>query len=306
MSLICTNFARMKMLMGLLHLLSRLPLRVLYVVATACYPVLYYVVRYRRRVVRQNIDTAFPEMPVAERRLTERRFYRWFCDYVVETLKLLTIPPAEMRRRLVVEGADGMEAQLADHPFVFVYLGHYCNWEWISSIPLWMNRPTTHCAQLYRPLKNADFDALFHDMRTRFGAENISKYEALRHIVALKQAGKRTVIGFISDQSPGWNSIHDWVDFLHHDTPVFTGTERIAKNVNAAVYFADVRRVRRGYYHLKLRLMTATPRDYEDYRLTELYMQQLEAMIRRQPHLWLWSHRRWKHQRNADGTRCDA
>jgi KDO2-lipid IV(A) lauroyltransferase len=295
----------MKIIMALLRCLSRLPLRCLYVIADMCYPLLYYVVRYRRQVVRQNLLTALPELSPRERRRVERRFYRWFCDYVVETLKLLTMSPAEMRRRLVVEGVEAVEDSLESHPFSFIFLGHYCNWEWISSLPLWTRHPSTHCAQLYRPLKSAASDALFYTLRTRFGSENISKYDALRRIVELKREGRPTIVGFISDQAPGWNSIHDWVDFLHHDTPVFTGTERIAKKVNAAVYFADVRRLRRGYYHLQLRLMTEQVADIADYRLTEQYMQWLEVMIRRQPHLWLWSHRRWKHRRNADGSRAD-
>lgn len=293
----------MKLITALLRLLSHLPLRVLYALADVSYPLVYYVARYRRSVVRQNLANSFPELTEKERRKVERRFYRWFCDYAVETLRLISISPGEMKRRMHVEGAELMEKALETHPFVFIYLGHYCNWEWISSIPLWTRRPQTHCAQLYRPLRDKAFDALFYNLRTRFGAENISKYESLRHIMQLKRDGRPTIIGFIADQAPGWNSIHDWVDFLHQDTPVFTGTERIAKKVNAAIFFADVQRTRRGYYHLTLRHVTDTPADFKDYRLTELYMEQLEQMIRRQPHLWLWSHRRWKHQRNADGSK---
>ena len=169
-------------------------------------------------------------------------------------------------------------------------------------MPLWSTRETTHCAQLYRPLKNKAFDSFFYQMRTRFGADNISKYESMRHILQLKQKGERTIIGFIADQAPGWNSIHDWVDFLHQDTPVFTGTERIAKKVDAAVFFADVKRERRGQYRLRLRLMTDHVKDIPNYELTERYMAELEEIIQRQPHLWLWSHRRWKRQRHADGT----
>ena len=207
---------------------------------------------------------------MSERRPIEKRFYRWFCDYVVETIKLLSISPEEMKRRMIVEGMEEMERELETHPFVFIYLGHYCNWEWISSMPLWSTRETTHCAQLYRPLKNKAFDSFFYQMRTRFGADNISKYES--------------------------------VDFLHQDTPVFTGTERIAKKVDAAVFFADVKRERRGQYRLRLRLMTDHVKDIPNYELTERYMAELEEIIQRQPHLWLWSHRRWKRQRHADGT----
>ena len=295
----------MKLIIGTLHLLSRLPLGVLYVLADVCYPIVYYVARYRRTVVRRNLDTALPEKSAKERRRIERRVYRWFCDYAAETLKLLTMPADEMKRRMQVEGVEDMERALQDKPFVFIYLGHYCNWEWISSIPLWATKPDTHCAQLYRPLKNQAFDRMFYRMRTRFGAENISKYESLRHIMSLKANGTRTIIGFISDQSPGWNSIHDWVTFLAQDTPVFTGTERIAKKVDAAIFFADVCRVKRGYYRLTLRPMTDDVRSWPDYTVTERYMNELEAIIRRQPHLWLWSHKRWKHRRNPDGSRAD-
>lgn len=295
----------MKMLLPLLRLISRLPLGLLYVLADLCFPLLYYVARYRRKVVTENLNNAFPELSPRERRQIRRRFYRWFCDYVVETLKLLSMSRQEMMRRMVIEGVDEMERSLETKPFVFIFLGHYCNWEWVSSIPLWYQKEDSHGAQLYRPLKNKAFDGLFLEMRSRFGSENISKYEALRHILQLRRDGKKTCIGFISDQTPGWNSIHDWVDFLHQDTPVFTGTERIAKKVDAAIFFADIRRVRRGYYHLVLRRMTDEPKDFPDYALTEQYMRELEQIIRRQPHLWLWSHRRWKHRRAADGSRLD-
>lgn len=295
----------MKMLLPLLRLISRLPLGVLYVLADLCFPLLYYVARYRRKVVTENLNNAFPELSPRERHKIRRRFYRWFCDYVVETLKLLSMSRQEMMRRMIIEGVDEMERSLETKPFVFIFLGHYCNWEWVSSIPLWYQKEDSHGAQLYRPLKNKAFDRLFLEMRSRFGSENISKYEALRHILQLRRDGKKTCIGFISDQTPGWNSIHDWVDFLHQDTPVFTGTERIAKKVDAAIFFADIRRVRRGYYHLVLRRMTDEPKDFPDYALTEQYMRELEQIIRRQPHLWLWSHRRWKHRRAADGSRLD-
>lgn len=287
----CLNILLESCLRGL----SRLPLAVLYRLADVGFLLIYYVVRYRRRIVGGNIGRSFPEKTARERRVIERRFYRFFCDYAVETLKLLTISRREIKRRMTFEGVAEMEAELADHPFVFVYLGHFCNWEWISTLPAWT--ASAHCAQLYRPLNNKAFDNLFMHLRTRFGAENISKYDSLRRIVSLRRQGVKTIIGFISDQSPGRNSIHDWVTFLHQDTPVFTGTERIGKKMDAAVYFADVTRPRRGYYHCRLRHMTSSIRDIEDYQLTELYMRELEQMIRRTPHLWLWSHNRWKHRR---------
>lgn len=278
-------------------LFSRLPLCVLYAFADVAFLVVYYIAGYRRGVVRKNLQRSFPEKTQKELRRIEKDFFHFLCDYAVETLKLLTISEEEMQRRMTFEGVEAMEAELENHPFVFIYLGHYCNWEWVSSMPLWVKNESTHCAQIYRPLKNKAFDALFMEMRTRFHAENISKYDTLRRILSLKREGRRTIIGFISDQSPRWQSIHEWVDFLHQDTPVFTGTERIGKKVDAAIYFADICRTKRGHYHCTFRHITSEIKSYEDYRLTALYMEELEKIIRRQPHLWLWSHKRWKRNR---------
>lgn len=279
---------------SVLRCLSRLPLRFLYGVSDLAYPILYYVVRYRRKVVRSNLRNSFPEKTERERRRIERHFYRFFCDYAVETVKLLSISKEEMMRRMVVTGFDAMDAELDKQPFVFLYLGHYANWEWMSTASLWTHYPT---AQLYRPLRNKVFDQVFYDMRTRFGGECISKYEAFRRILTLKREGVRTHIGFISDQSPSPLNIHDWTEFLHQDTALYTGAERIGKKVGAAAYFAHMTRVRRGYYHCQLERLTDDMSKFEDFKLTELYMARMEREIREAPHLWLWSHRRWKHTR---------
>lgn len=256
-----------------------------------------HVVRYRRRVVRENLEASFPEKNKKELRRIEKDFYAFFCDYVVETWHLRTMGAGEMERRMTFEGVEAIEKELEQKNFVFIYLGHYGNWEWVSSLPLATHRPTTRCAQLYRPLRNKRFDRMFLKMRSKFGAENVSKYDSLRRIMQMKRDGEKTIIGFISDQSPNPGSIHEWVDFLHHDTPVFTGTERIGKKVDAAVYFADITRPERGHYHCSLRHVTSDIRSIPDYQLTDTYMRDLEAMIRRQPALWLWSHKRWKHTR---------
>ena len=280
---------------SILRLFSRLPLWMLYRISDLLFLLVYFVVRYRRKVVRENLSRSFPDRSKQERRLIEQRFYRFFCDYAVETIKLLTISEAEMRRRMKVFGCEEMDAELDRQPFCFLMLGHYGNWEWLSTIALWSKH---NCGQLYTPLHNATFDRVFYDMRSRFGTENISKYNALRRILSLKSEGIPSHIGFITDQSPRPNSIHDWMPFLHQDTPIFTGAERIGKKVGAAAYFIRVTRPRRGYYECHLERLTSDMREFADYELTELCMRRLEAEINEVPHLWLWTHRRWKHQRN--------
>lgn len=282
-----------------LRALSRLPLWWLYRISDLLFLLVYHVVRYRRRVVRENLRHSFPDRTERERRRTERRFYRFFCDYAVETLKLLTVSEEEIRRRMKFEGAEAMEEELRTKPFCFMLLGHYGNWEWLSTFQLWS---ANHCGQLYTPLHNAAADRLFFRLRSRFGTENISKYDALRRILTLKRDGIHTHIGFISDQTPKPNSIHDRMEFLHQDTAVFTGAERIGKRVGAAAYFARVTRPRRGYYVCRLERIVTDMDSLPDYEVTERYMRLLEEQINAVPHLWLWSHRRWKYTQKAAGT----
>lgn len=288
-----------QLLRALLRLLSHLPLPVLYGIADLLRPAALF---YRRRVVRENIDRSFPELSAREKRRLRHAFYRHFCDQIAETFKMMTISPEEMRRRMRFEGIAEMEADLGAHDFIFIYLGHYGNWEWISSLPLWGGDPSIHYGQLYKVLHSSFSEDTFYEMRTRFGAENIDKNKSLRRITELKRAGRKSIIGFISDQSPRWGDIHLWMDFLHQDTPVFTGTERIARKVGAAIYFADIDRPRRGEYVCRLRRLTDRVEELPEFEPTRRYMQALEAMIRRAPQYWLWSHKRWKRQRNADGT----
>lgn len=282
--------------MFLLRLLSRLPLWWLYRLSDLLFPLVYYVVRYRRRVVRTNLANSFPHYSAQQLGRVERRFYRFFCDYVVETLKLLTISREEMQRRMRFEGCELLDAQLEHQPFCFLLLGHFANWEWVSTIAMSCRRPTS---QLYTPLHNKAMDRLFYEMRSRFGGENISKYDALRRILGWKREGRRMLVGFISDQSPKPGSTHAWMEFLHQDTPLFTGAERIGKKVGAAACFARVIRPRRGYYVCRIELLTPDMSQYPDYQLTERYMRLLEEEIQANPHLWLWTHRRWKHKRAA-------
>ncbi len=281
---------------SLIRLLSRLPFCILYFVSDIIYLVLYYIVKYRREVVQMNLRNSFPDKSDKELKQIERDFFRFLCDYGVESFKLLTIKPEEMKQHMVFENCEAVDRALDTHDFAFVYLGHYCNWEWVSSLPLWLH-PRTTLAELYRPLKSKTMNELFIELREHHGARCISKYDALREIMRLKAEGKKSVIGFVADQTPGKQNVHLWMDFLNQDTPIFTGTERIGKKVNAAIFFLDMKREARGKYRGTFKPITEDPKSFPDYQISEICTHELETMIRRQPAYWLWSHKRWKHKR---------
>ena len=277
---------------AVLWITSVFPMRVHYIMSDIIYFLLYRIIGYRRKTVRWNLTSAFPEKDEQEIKQIERRFYHWFCDYFVETIKMMTISEAEMRRRMVFKGTDAINQLVNEGTSCAIMLGHYCNWEWISTLPMSVNSSAV-CAELYHTIENPDFDRLFLYIRQRFGSICIPMEETLRHIVKYQREERPLVIGYIADQKPNWRNIHLWMPFLNHMTPVFTGSERIVKRTRQAFFYGDVRRIKRGYYECEFKLIEKSSETMPDYQLTERYMQELERTIRRDPALWLWSHDRW-------------
>lgn len=170
---------------ALLKGVSLLPLRVLYIISDFISWLLHSVLHYRRRVVRENLTSSFPEKDAAEIARIERRFYSFLTDYAFETIKLLHISDAEMRRRMHVVNPEAVDSVLADGRSVTLLLGHYCNWEWVSSLPIDL-APGTTCAQVYHYLHSHVMNKLFMKIRTRFGAHNIERADIMKRLIAWK------------------------------------------------------------------------------------------------------------------------
>lgn len=286
-------------LFGFWFLFSLLPLRLLYLLSDVIYFITYYLVRYRRKVVRTNLTLSFPHKSKSEILKIEKKFYAFFGDYIVETIKLFSFGKNSIRKRMQFFGVEELEKSIERGKSCIVYLGHYGNWEWITSLQLaFPKEKGVQCAQVYHPLENPHFDKLFLYLRGKMGSDNISMSETLRRIVSYRQKNQPVVVGFISDQKPFWNNIHHWTNFLNHpNTPVLTGVERIAKQTDFAVYYADMNRLKRGYYQCTFKLLTENPGEYKDFELTDLYFQKLQQTIENNPPYWLWAHDRWKRTR---------
>lgn len=288
------------LLFGLIRLLSYCPLRVLYVLSdVVLYPLVHYVIHYRRAVVRQNLHNSFPELSDEERRRIERRFYHYFCDLIVEIVKGVTMSPAEYKRRMHFVGLEAVEETLVKQDFCLCFLGHFGNWEWLTGLPLFLRQ--SGMTQIYHPMRNKSFDRWFCANRSRFGAINIPMKQTLRRLMTLRadlKSGKSDVQGYllgcIADQLPKAENVHHHVTFLNQRTAVFTGSEKIGVMLDASFCYVHVRRPRRGYYEIEFEVMTTTPKEEPEFALTDEYMRRFEADIRQQPELWLWTHKRWK------------
>jgi Lauroyl/myristoyl acyltransferase len=282
----------------LIYPLAVLPFRILYYLSDFTFFIVYYLTRYRRKLVRDNLRNAFPEKSEKERHSIEQSFYHHFCDYFYETIKILNISDSRMKRHFIFKNEELIQYFLNDKKPVILMMGHYGNWEWVTSIPLWLKRSENlEIGQIYRPLKNKIFDRFFIKLRTRFNTFNYAKNAVYREIIRMKKNEKIWLLGFISDQKPSRQHIHYWTNFLNQDTAALIGAERIAKQTNSSVCYLDVKRVKRGFYEGKVKLITDTPSETQEFEITEKYMRLLEKTIIRDPACYLWSHNRWKYKK---------
>lgn len=279
----------------LFYTLSLLPFRILYGMADIGYVLLYYIIRYRRGVVRKNLVTAFPEKSIDDIKTIERKFYHWFCDYFLEAIKLLSISEEELRRRFTIINSEEVEQCFQEGQDVAAILGHYCNWEWLSCVGMNLP-PERETGLIYHPLRNKTFDYLFRKLRSHEqNSHVIPKKDILRYVVTKKREGVRNICGYISDQGPKWTNIHLWLPFLNHEfTPVFTGGERIMRKMNNAVFYVEMSRPKRGYYTATYKLITREPNTLPADDITRRFFCLLEETIRQEPAFYLWSHNRWK------------
>ena len=282
---------------GFAHLTALLPFWALYGIADVIYVLLYYVARYRRKMVRRNLTACFPHKSQQELKAIERQFYRNFADYIVETIKLLHISDREIKRRMQFGNIEILQQLLDRKRSVVAYFAHTFNWEWAPSVtlhcPRQIERGDVMC-QIYRPLRNERFDKLMLKIRSRFGSVSVPKALALRKLLEYRREGVTTVTGFMSDQKPSHGDAIHIVDFLNRPTAVITGTETLARRMGMAAIYWDTVKLSRGHYRIDIKLMAEDASKTAEYELTDRYFKLLEETIRRNPAIWLWSHNRWK------------
>lgn len=287
-----------RLLHALLWLPARLPLRVLYLFADVFFVLLYHVVRYRRGVVDVNLAQCFPEKDLQERRRIARSFYRNFADYIVETVKLLHIGDDEIRRRMVFDNLGLLHAHIAAGRSVAVYFGHAGNWEWAPSVTLHMQAAgdeAARFAQVYRPLSNGAVDALMLRLRSRFGSVSLPKATVFRSLAMWRAKDIVSVTGFMSDQKPSHGDPTVPLLFLGRPTAFISGTETLARRLGMAAIYWDMEKTSRGHYRITCRPLADNVAETAPGEITRSYAAMLEKTITRNPAIWLWTHKRWKH-----------
>ena len=275
--------------------LSVHPFWLLYLKSDFYYFLTYHVLRYRRKVVRQNLLRSFPEKDFRAIKTIEKHYYRNLCDLVVEAPKMLRMKPEGYKYRLNYTNPELITRLHEQHKNVFYAIPHSGNWEWFGKT---MPDLSEHnCLAVYKKVKSPIFERLMLYMRTKdCDLEMIESGFALKRLAQLRDS--QNAVLMVADQTPRGVDSDYWTEFLHQDTCWFTGLERIAKMLDYAVVFVSMKRQGRGRYEVTFELITDNPKETEKGFIMERYVRCVERFIEEQPDNWLWSHRRWKHQRN--------
>ncbi len=285
-------------LLSLVKILSYVPFRVLYVLSDILFVPFYFIIRYRRKIVRRNLTESFPDKSIDEIIQIEKKFYHFFIDMVLESCKLISITPEEIRKRIRFTNIEMANDQLMEGKSISLFLGHYGNWEWISSMGLWLYKGAV-AAQIYHKLRNKSMDKIVKRLRERMGSVCVEMYKTVRFIADAAKDNRPYIIGFIADQSPKKREVKNFIRFLNHNIPVLTGPEKVTKHYGYDALFVSIKRVRRGYYECELSSLHDNPGSLPNFELTSLYFRRLEHEIIQHPELYLWTHNRFKHAINS-------
>ncbi|MEH3115294.1 lysophospholipid acyltransferase family protein [Pedobacter terrae] len=273
-----------------LYLLSLLPLPLLFFFARLLYYLLYYVIGYRKKVVRQNLKQSFPEISAAEIKAIEKKFFLYLAELIFEIIKMTSISKAETLKRVKFTGLEQLDEHFKSGESVLACTGHYGNWE-LGTLALGLSI-SAKTLVIFKPIKNKIFETWFDCMRTKYGNVFIAMRQTLRGIAAYKN--EPTLLCFASDQSPTREETRYFTDFLNQPTAALLGVEKIAKSTRRPIYYFKVNVVKKGYYHVEVLPMCLDPESIHEFGITDLHFKFLENIIKEQPQYWLWSHKRWK------------
>ena len=278
---------------------SKLPLWFLHRCADVIWPVLFYLVRYRRTVVDQNLQIAFPDLPTKQRTQLARKFYQGFVDTAVETIKALDMPANQFKQRVsMVNGHILSNAMQNRTQPVIVTTLHMGNWEWmLHAVALHFN---TIIDPVYKPLHSDRSERFIQALRDRFGGKSLKMADTARNV--MRHRNRFRLVSMVADQAPSGAERAHWIPLFGRVTGFYTGAETLSRATNIPLVFAYCRRVKRGYYEVTFKELAPQPieRKLEGNPITERYRDLVEEAIRTQPQDWLWSNRRFKRQPPAD------
>lgn len=280
----------------LLWLISILPFWLLYKVSDGVYFILYYIIGYRKKVVLDNLRLVFPEKSENEILKITKAFYKHLCDMIVEAIKSISISKKEMQKRYVYTNVDVIHRLEEKNRSILFFMAHYASWEWTFILQTYINHKGY---AVYKRLRNKHFDKLVKRIRAQYNSQLITTKETFSVLARAKKNNELTINGFAFDQSPKPSKAAHWQKFMGIKVPVYVGGEILAKRLDMATLFLKVKKVKRGYYEATFHELSETPKDFADFKITDMALKLVEEEILEAPEHYLWTHKRWKHRDKA-------
>lgn len=281
------------------RIFSMIPMPVLFLFAELITVVVHYVIGYRKKVIVKNLENSFPQCSQQEIKQITRKYYRHLSAMIIENICLRFITKNQIKKRVIIENPELFEQLKAKNKNIILITGHFGNWEYIAPLPRLMGYKG---AAVYKKLSSKAFDKLYYDIRNRLGSQPIEMKESLRKLHALHNAKEPFALTMVADQAPPNRDSNHWMAFLNQDTAIFEGSERFAVKFDMAVVYLETMRIKNGIHKIIPTLITDNPKATHKHFISEKFFELLEESIKKQPHFWLWSHKRWKNKRNKNNA----
>lgn len=273
-------------------LIAILPFPVLYGLSNFLAWLFGGVIKYRHKVIYNNLSQTDLNLDETQKEKLISEFYRNLSDMLLEGLKSFSMGRKSVMKRHKVLNPELLDQYYKNCQSVILVTGHTANWEWGSlSAGLFSG---FNIIAFYSPLRNKQIDKLLRWSRSRFGTTLCPTKGTTNTFEANKN--QPTLYLMAADQSPARVASAHWIEFLGKPTAFLHGPEKHARQNNYPVVFAEIIRIKRGYYELTLKTIEEQPDESEPESITRKYARELEKYIRKYPSNWLWSHRRWKHK----------
>lgn len=282
----------MKLLLYIVLLISRLPMRVLYVFSDVIFVLNYYIIGYRKKVVWNNLKNSFPDKTDTEIKAIHKEFFIIFSDYIVEMIKAFSASSNELRVRVQHINQQVFHDAKAEGKNMILLTGHIFNWEWIS--PLAEVIPQEHCFPVYRKMQSGFWENEIKKIRNKYGNKALEANEVIRHILKNPNDGNSAYM-FVADQSPHISEVHFGLQFLNQKTPVFIGYDKLATRLDLVFVYCEMKRVKRGFYQVNYHKISPENEKFEEFEVVRKFHILLEKTIQKFPCNYLWSHRKWKY-----------
>ena len=274
-------------------LVSILPFRLLYFVSNGVFLLLYYIIGYRKKTVTENLKLVFPDKSEKEIAAIRKKFYKHLSDMFLEMAKTMSISEKELKKRFKILNPKEFKRLESINKSIILIFGHYASWEWSIVLQNYINFKGL---AVYKKLANKHFDKLVRAIRAKFNTTLISTRDTIAIINENEENAVKSIIGFLSDQSPRLTKDVYWSKFMNINVPCFTGAERLAKKLDLTTAYLKVTKVKRGFYEAEIITLTENPKEYPDYQLTDMFLRKIEKQIYETPEYYFWTHKRWKHR----------